>query len=179
VPYAGHALQVRFSYVLDGLGYYDGIGNGSSLVIGWHFDDISFTDTEELTAPVVQDVAATQFTFTPTQIGSYALDARAQVYGAFLLEWGPIQRVDAIDAPPPSVQFTGQPTVSTGQVRIDFTVTNYRSGLTFGLLKTMALPGGWAADTNATFETVVPDSAFRVTAPTGAAAQAFYRLLVN
>src|SRR5207244_6099173 len=119
----------RFSFNFSSGSYY----TGSSA--GWFIDDISFSNTEELTSPVVTDIASgTNFTFSPTEVVDYALDARAQVYGQYYLEWGPIKRVTAIVAPVPTLQFSGSPSVSGNQVQIDFNVTNYRAGVTFLLL---------------------------------------------
>jgi len=38
-----------------------------------------------------------------------------------------------VSAPPPAIQIVSKPTVSAGQVQADFTVTNYRTGMTFQL----------------------------------------------
>ena len=73
-----------------------------------------------------------------------ALDVRAQVYGQYYLEWGPIKRVTAAVVLNPIVQFNGSPSVSANQVQIDFGVTNYRTNLVFQLLQASDLAGTWA-----------------------------------
>ena len=175
--YAGRTITVRFSYnYVVGLSFY----NQSDPGFGWYIDDISFSNTEELTNPVVTDIASgTNFTFSPTQTGDYALDARAQVYGQYYLEWGPIKRVTAIVSAVPTLQFSGTTSVSGNQAQIDFNVTNYRAGMTFQLLTASDLSEGWTTNSSASFQTVVPNSQFRVTTSTGGVSKMFYRILSN
>ena len=171
--YAGRSLRVRFNYHHSGGSYYPATDAG----VGWHFDDLSFTDTEELTDPASTDVPnGANFTFAPAQAGDYALDTRAEVYDEFFLEWGPIKRVTAITAVPPVLTLVGSPTFANNQVQIEFGVTNYRTGLTFRLHRTAVLAGPWDPDNAATFEEIVAGSRFRVTAATRGTSQEFYRV---
>ena len=143
-------------------------------------DDISFSNTEELTSPVVTDIASgTNFTFSPTAVVDYALDARAQVYGQYYLEWGPIKRITAIVAAVPTLQFSGTPSVSGNQVQIDFNVTNYRDGMTFLLLNASDPGGTWTTNSSAVIQTNLANSSFRVTTSTGGASKMFYRVQSN
>ena len=175
--YAGRTVTIRFRYdYVLGLSFYDQSNPGA----GWYIDDISFSNTEELTSPVVMTVpSGTNFTFVPAQAGDYALDARAQVYGQFYLEWGPAKRVTATAVASPIVRFSGVPSLSGSQVRIDFDVTNYRTGMSFQLLKTADVGGAWSPDSSATLQTIVANSTFRFITPTGAANRTFYRLEAN
>jgi hypothetical protein len=173
--WAGRTLQVRFAYESTGSRFPQTTSD-----VDWVFDDRSFSDTEELSSPVITDVpAGTSFVFSPTQTGGYALDVRAQVYSQYYLEWGPIKRLDAVVAATPSVQFTGSPSVAGTEVQIDFDVTNHRPDLTFELLKSPTLPGTWTTDPAAAFQTIVAGSKFRATTSTGGASQSFYRLSVK
>jgi hypothetical protein len=174
--WAGRTVQIRFAYEYTTGTYFP----QTSSDVGWVFDDISFTGTEELSGAVVADVpSGTDFVFNPAQTGSYGLAVRAQVYGQFYLEWGPVKRVDAAVAAVPSVQFTGAPLVSGNQVQIDFEVTDYRAGLAFELLTAATVTGTWSTDSAATFQTVVAGSRFRATTSNAGRAQSFYRLSVN
>ena len=175
--FAGRSILVRFNYqYLNNSSRFPQSDPG----VGWYIDDISFSNTEELTNPILTTVSSgTNFTFAPTQTGDYALDARAQVYGQYYLEWGPIKRVTAVASAVPSVQFRGTPSVSGNQVQIDFSVTNYRAGMTFLLLNASDLGAGWTTNSSASFQTVVPNSKFRLTTSTGGASKTFYRVQSN
>ena len=175
--YVGRTIVVRFRYdYVIGFSFYPSANTG----VGWYIDDISFSNTEELTAPVITDLSSgTGFNFVPAQPGDYGLDVRAQVYSRYYLEWGPIKRITAAAVALPSLQFNGRPTVTGNQVQIDFDVTNYRTGMTFQLLKSPDLPGTWATDGAATFQTVVANTKFRVTTSTGGTGRTFYRLQGN
>ena len=107
------------------------------------------------------------------------MDARAQLYGQYYLEWGPIKRVAAVLTAVPTLQFSGTPSVSGNQAQIDFNVTNYRAGMTFQMLSASDLGGAWTTNSSASFQTVVPNSQFRVTASTGGASKMFYRIQSN
>jgi hypothetical protein len=103
------------------------------------------------------------FNWNPSAEGDYALDARAQVFGEFWAEWGPIQPVTAIiDSLPPVLRFLGPPAMGAGQIEIEFEVENFRTGLSFELLRAPGVDTDWTVDNNATFEIVTPDSRFRV-----------------
>ncbi len=175
--FAGRTITVRFRYdYVVGFFFYPSANSG----FGWYIDDITFSNTEELTVPVIADLSSgTNFNFVPTQSGVYGLDVRAQIYGRYYLEWGPVKRITAVTVASPTVQFSGRPTVSGTQAQIDFDVTNYRAGMTFQLL-TASNPGGtWTTNNSASFQTIVPNSKFRVTAPTGGASKMFYRIQSN
>ena len=171
IAFADRTIQVRFSFNFSSGSYYTGA------TAGWFIDDISFSNTEELTNPVITAVpSGTNFNFVPAQAGDYALDVRAQVYGQYYLEWGPIKRVTAAVVLNPIVQFNGSPSVSGNQVQIDFDVTNYRANLVFQLLQASDVAGTWTVDTSALIQT---NPVFRVTTSTGGASKMFYRLQVN
>ena len=173
----GRTITVRFGYdYVLGLSFY----NQSDPGFGWYLDDISFSGTEELTNPVVTNIApGTSFYFVPAQAGDYSLDVRAQVYDRYYLEWGPAKRVTAILAAVPMLQFSGTPAVSGNQVQIDFTVSNYRSDMFFQLLSAPDPGGAWTPTTITSLQTVVPNSKFRLTTSTGGASKMFYRVQSN
>lgn len=173
---AGRSILIRFNYHYDGDTYYFQSDPG----VGWYIDNISFSNTEELTGPVITSVSSgTAFGYVPGQAGDYGLDVRAQVYGRYYLEWGPVKRVTASAAAPAAVQLNGTPTVSAGQVQIDFDVANYRPGMTFQLFQSADLSAGWTQDGAAAFQTLVANSKFRVTTSTAGAPRTFYRVQAN
>jgi hypothetical protein len=175
--FAYRTVMIRFRYdYLIGFSFYPSADPG----YGWYIDDLSFSNTEELTSPLVNPApSGTNFTWVATQAGDYALDARAQVYGQFYLEWGPAKRVTATAVASPIVRFSSVPSLSGGQARIDFDVTNYRTGMSFQLLKTADMGGAWSPDSSAAIQTLVANSKFRFTTPTGGANRAFYRIQAN
>jgi len=171
--YIGRSILVRFRYVHTGGSYYYQTSSG----MGWYLDSISFSNTEELTNSVTSDVlAGNAFVFSPTQATNYGLQVRAEVYDDFYLEWGPVKRVTATASLPPVMQFAGGPSVVGNQVQMEFTVANYRTGMTFHLLKASSPQGSWSIDPSASFQTVIPNARFRATTTTGGASRAFYRV---
>jgi hypothetical protein len=170
--FAGRPIRLRFRYDYLGGSYY----NQTESSVGWCFDDIAFTDTEELTGSVVTDVAAgTGFTFVPEAAAAYALAVRTKVYGQFFVEWGPALRVTAGNYAVPVLTLK-TPSVQGGQVQVEFQVANYRSGLILGLMRAPAPNGPWSTDTQAVLTTVVPNSTFRFTTPLGASTAACFRV---
>ena len=101
--YAGRSLHMRLRYALTGSESYP----QTDYYVGWLIDDISFTDTEELTSMALSDVTSdTSFHFMPALLTNYALQVRAHLDTDFYLEWGPIKRVTAV---PQGLLFCGPP----------------------------------------------------------------------
>lgn len=174
--FVGRSILVRFDYDYTGDSRFPQTDSG----VGWYIDDISFTNTEELTNPVITDViSGTSFAFTPSQVGDYALDVRAEVQDGYFLEWGTVSRVTASVSATPVLTITSAPVLSGGQVQIDFDVGNYQAGMSFQLWKASDLSGTWAVDGAASFQPLVPNARFRATAPIGVASQGFYRVRSN
>jgi hypothetical protein len=128
----------------------------------------------------VNDVpSGTSFVFTPTSTGNHSLRVRARIANR-LLGWGPAKVVNVSTAASQmSLQFSSTAMVSGNQVQLDFDVTNYRAGAVFQLLKASDPAGSWNPDNSATLQTLVANSRFRFTTPTGGAGQSFYRLSAN
>ncbi len=90
--YEGRTLLLRFSYDLSSGPYYPQSSSG----VGWYFDDLTWTNTDEATQSVVTPVGSgLSFPFTPPAAGPYALQARGLVAGLYPLEWSPIVEVQA------------------------------------------------------------------------------------
>jgi hypothetical protein len=176
--FASRSILVRFAYLLEGTSFFNQID--TSPLVGWAIDDISFTNSEELSNSTIATVASgTNFNFAPAQVGDYALDVRAQVYGQYYLEWGPTKSVTASTALPMSLAITGSPVISGNQVQIDFDVTNFQAGTAFQLLKATDVAATLTVDGSASFQTIIANSRFRVTTSTGGAPQTFYRVRTN
>ncbi len=91
--FTGRSVVVRFAYTYDNSTYYY---SGSSTGTGWYIDDIGFSNCDELTASTLTDLATTAASATPASPGSYALEIRPVVFGAFYLDWGPAKLFAAV-----------------------------------------------------------------------------------
>jgi len=165
-------LQLRFNYTYtSGFTYYP-VQPG---VVGWYLDDIVITNTEVWTVVATNSTTTTNFTFNPSQATNYNLNVRAYIFTEFPLDWGPVKNVVATtSAPPPVIVLSRQPDVTSGQVRLDFTVTSGASA-TFKLLQADQVSGPWTTNGSATLTTNVPGSSYRFTTPL-TAAKRFYRV---
>ncbi len=77
---------------------------------------------------------------------------------------------------PPVLQVVASPTVSGGQLQLDFSVANYQTGMTFQLWKAIDSTGTWTQDNLASLQNLVPNSRFRFTTSTGGSDRNFYRV---
>ena len=173
--YAGHILRVRFVYAYSNGFFYN---NGSGL--GVYFDNITVIDAQQASGTSVINLSSSQsFSFVPTATNDYLLAVRAKI-NTRVLPWGPGVQVDvAASTAPATLQLVGPPLISGSQVQLNFTVANFRSGMTFQLLRAPDLNGGWTPDGAASLQTLVPNSQFRFTTSLGAGTVAFFRIKSN
>ncbi len=101
------------------------------------------------------------------------LKVRAQLPGR-TLNWGPALRVTVVTPAP--ILVLSNPTLTGNQFQLDFTVSNYHSGMTFQLLKSSDVGGAYGVDGLASFQTLIPNSQFRAITSTGGAARLFYKI---
>ncbi len=169
--YAGSSIQIRFIYEFVSGSYF----NQTSTGVGLYLDDIAVSNADQLLYPTTSNTPfGTSFAFCPTNAADYLLFVRAQI-NTRTLNWGPALRVSAT-LPPPIIQLTNRPVLTGSQIQIDFTVTNYRTGMTFQLWRASDLSANWTLDGTASFSTLIPNSRFRATASTGGAARMFYKV---
>ena len=168
--YAGLVAQFRFVYSFSAGSYYlPGTG------VGLYLDDIGISSASQAVVQTINTVpAGNSFAFYPTNAGNYLLQVRAHI-GSRALPWGPADAITAT-VPPPVISLAGRPAVAGSQVQIDFSVSNYRAGMTFQLWKASDPAGAWAQDSSATLQTLVANSQFRFTTSTGGATKTFYRV---
>lgn len=165
--YAGKNILLRFDYdIASGGNYYVGAAPNE----GWCLENIVVTNTSQLVNLATNATASTNFTFTPTQTGSYALFASAVIFNQFPVGWGPVDQITAVSIP---VITLNTPVVSGSQVQLNFTVSG--SASTFKLLQENQLNGSWITNSVATFTTNVPGSSYRFTTTNGTATK-FYRI---
>ncbi len=170
-PFIGAQTRIRFMYDFTGGSYYPQTSAG----VGFYIDNITVSNARFLTGSVTNTVASgTSFSFTPSSATNYLLSARARLPGR-VLNWGPSLELSATP-PPPSLQLASKPALQGGQVQVDFSVSNYRSGMTFQLYKATAPNGSWNLDSTATLQALVPNTQFRFTTSAGSASQTFYRV---
>jgi len=167
--YAGQLTLVRFNYVYPGSGTYF-FNNGPA--IGWCIENIVVTNVQQVVGMVTNSTASTNFIFTPTQAGNYALSAAPVLFTQFPLGWGPFKLVNAIANPNPVIVL-GQPELTSNQMLLNFTVSGPAS--TFHLLQTTQLNTPWTTNTTAPFTTNSLGSSYRYTA-TNSAPMTFYRV---
>ena len=171
--YSGQVVQVRFVYAFSSGSYFPGPTG-----VGLYLDNIAVSNAQQVTGSVTNNVSSgTSFSFTPTAITNYLLAVRPQI-GTRTLAWGPAVQVGVAVAAP-LIQLVSQPVVSSGQVQIDFTVGNYKPGMTFQLLKSSDLQMTWTADSSAKLDILVANSKFRFTSSSGGAQRLFFKVKSN
>jgi len=163
--YTGNIAVLRFNYHIGVGSYYYQTSAG----VGWYIDDIVITNAEIGTVSGTNATATTNFTFNPSQSGTYNLEVQALIFTEFPLGWGPAKEVNVM----PAIML-GMPVVTNGQVRLDFTVTS-NSAATFKLLQVDQLGAAWITNTGATLTTNVPGSSYRFTTTVGPSKR-FYRI---
>ncbi len=168
--FAGQGIRIRFIYAVSGsfFPYPQGVP------VGWYIDNIAFNNVDEATAPMVSNVANTNFVFTASQSGAYLLEAAAQLYG-HVLNYGPAKTV--IATLQPVVRIDSITMILPNQARIDFQVL---SGLpsVFQIETADEVNGPWSVDSAVTVQTVIPGSRYTVLTAPALATRHFYRVRV-
>ncbi len=108
--WAGRAVSIRFRYLHAGGSFFPQTTAG----IGWYLDDIVVTGAEELTQPLDASTSGLSFDLTPALATNLALLVRAELFGAYPLEWGPAARVIAAGPNNPPVAACRNVTVAAG-----------------------------------------------------------------
>jgi uncharacterized protein YkwD len=99
--YAGRTLRLRFAYTVDlsGVAYTADPSN----TVGWFIDNVALTGVQVASANVPVSVASgSTFSYTPSAVGAFVLQARPVLFGAYPLEWGPAARLTAFTAGDPA-----------------------------------------------------------------------------
>ncbi|MDB6037198.1 MAG: hypothetical protein JWM99_1039, partial [Verrucomicrobiales bacterium] len=172
-PYAGKLIQIRFVYDIS-----SGTFTFAASGYGWYIDEISFTNVEELTNPLITGAGnQTSFGFAPSVAADYTLEVRAQL-ASRLLPWGPIKSITAIPGPP-VVHLSEIKSLARGMVEIDFSL-DIGTNTSFTL---QSAPGVTTPSANWTAEVATTTSTgaktFRFVLPRTDPSTRFYRVLVN
>ena len=166
--FVGQLTLLRFNYSFTSGSYYPQIDP----MVGWCLENIVVTNVQQIVGLATNSTGTTNFTFTPTQAGNYALAAAPVLFTQFPLGWGPFKLVTVVTNPT-SVIVLGQPVLTNNQVLLNFTISGPAS--TFHLLQTTQLNTSWTTNTTATFTTNIPGSSYRFTATNNSSLR-FYRV---
>jgi uncharacterized protein YkwD len=165
---AGASVLLRFNYDVGFGTYYP----QAQADVGWHFDDITISNAEQLLTPVTNAIAGANFQFNPPQAGNYNLEARGVIFTDFPLDWGPTKQVLAVTTSGPVITIN-KISVSNNQTKVDFALQS-GSAATYKLLTTTQPSGTWSTDTVAVLSTNAPGSYRFTTTPSNNVR--FYRI---
>ena len=170
-PYAGSLAQVRFVYdITGGGGYFPQTTAG----VGLYIDSISISNAEQTVGFTTNTTASgCSFPILPSATNSIAMNVRPRISGR-TLDWGPLLVVPVV-APPPFIQLL-PPVINASQIQVDFTVANYRAGMSFQLWKTTSPTGTWTQDSSATLSTITSGVRYRETTTSAGTNRWIYRI---
>jgi hypothetical protein len=165
---AGKQTLLRFNYAFTGGEYWPYSDNDT----GWDIEKITVTNALQITGQATNNTASTNFNFTPTQAGPYALFAEPVLFSQFPVAYGPPAQVTAVSS---SVITLATPVVSSNAVQLNFTVAAGLTG-TYELLQTTNVATPWTTNIAAVFATNTPGTSYRFTATNNHAARTFYQV---
>jgi len=168
--YVGVPILLRFNYAFTGGEYWPYSDNDT----GWDLESLVVTNAQQYINPTTNATAGTNFVFTPTQAGNYALQAAPVIFTQFPLAFGPYKGVVVTAATNPTIVLN-PPVLTNKQVLLNFTVNNL-TNVTYHLLQATQLnTASWTTNTTAAFTTNLLNSSYRFTATNNSAPQ-FYRV---
>ena len=165
--FVGKPALLRFNFDFSTGSWFYQIDN----YVGWCIENVVVTNCQQLLNLTTNLTSTTNFVFTPTQTGSYVMQARGVIFTEFPLDAGPSKQVTAILGAP--VITLSNLVVGGGQVKINFNVVGAAS--TFHLLQVNQLGGTWTTNGSATLTTNVPGSSYQFTTTNGPTMR-FYRV---
>jgi hypothetical protein len=157
---AGQPTMLRFNYnfFYASNGYYS-FYPASDPYIGWCIESIEITNAFQLTSQTTNSTTSTNFTFTPSQAGPYALYAEPVLFTQFPVSYGPPYQVTAVA---PTGITMNDPVLSGSSLQLNFTVAGGLSG-TYMLLQTTNAKSAWTTNSSATFTTNTAGTSYRFT----------------
>ena len=168
--FVGQPTLLRFNFSFTGGNYYPQSDN----YIGWCLENILVTNTEQIIQTTTNSTASTNFVFTPTQSGSYILQAAPVIFSQFPLNFGPAELISVTASTNPVIVMN-QPVLTNRQALLNFTVNNLPNA-TFHLLQATQLNiASWTTNTAAVFTTNILNNSYRFTATNNSALR-FYRI---
>ncbi len=92
--YAGRTIRVRFLFGIEVSG--SAFTADATNTVGWFLDNIAMVNVQTATATAPISVASgSTFTMTPAALGPFIVQARAVLFRAYPLEWGPLAQLTA------------------------------------------------------------------------------------
>jgi hypothetical protein len=167
--FAGQTIRIRFVYDFSLGSYYSAASE-----VGWYIDDIGFSNTDVISNSVITESSTTSFQFSPQQIATYGLQARAKT-GHDFLPWGPITFVQSAAAAL-EIGFSGITKLADGSFDLNFNVLAGTAPAAFKLQAKVSITDAWANRT-ATVETI-SSTQFRIHVPAAASGEKarFFRI---
>jgi hypothetical protein len=153
--YAGQLTLLRFNFAFTGGGYYPQSDN----YVGWNIEDFAVTNVQQQAVSIID---TSNFTFTPTQSGTYYFQAQPVIFSQFPLGFGPLKQVTVTTTPAITMN---APVLTNNQILLNFNVINIANitPATFSLLQANTLRSGWITNTTAIFTTNTAGSSYRFT----------------
>jgi len=156
--YSGQEILLRFNYDFDPPYEYF-VGNDPFL--GWQIANISVTNVGVQVMTTTNTPLSTNFTFTPTQPGTYVLQVVPLIFTEFPIDSGPPKAVTVVSSSTPTIVMSA-PRLANNEVLLNFTLTS-GTAANFQLLQATQINGGWTTNTTAAFTTNVPGLSYRFT----------------
>jgi hypothetical protein len=167
--YLGKTIRVRFGFTVTGVH-----AVSTDVNVGWLFDDIQFSNTQEIVNSQNLPVVGTTFQFQPEVIGDFCLQARAKT-GHDFLDWGPLLAVRSTPASgAPQLNVTVTKTTG-GPFQLDVNVTAGTTPSKLTLESRDNLNTGWQNET-LTFQPISSTLFRAAPAPPNTGPTRFYRV---
>jgi hypothetical protein len=169
---ANQEFSVRFLYQITGSYFQQ-----ADSAVGWHIDDITFSDADEILDHTTADVpAGTAFSFRSPAAGVYLLSVRPIISGR-AMPWGTALTVSAAVGSPP-LQIVAIQVSGTAGVLVDFS-TGSGSAQSFQVQGASDPAGPWTTEAGATFENGADPNTRRAHVATSSASRRFFRVVAQ
>lgn len=175
--YVGRPVMLRFMYEVEGYGTYWKPDGGAS---GWFIDNISLSNTQELTGHGTSTIsqAAGSFLFTPTSTAPRSLAVQSVGWTDYPLDYGTILGISPLNAPP-VITILGT-NIANGNLNIHFQVENLPASPSWKLMANSSPGGDYAQQNDATFQVIdATAKQYRYALPLGNEPTRFFRVEVQ
>lgn len=173
--FAGNAAQFRFAYLfIPPSNQQVPLYTGNNVDLGWLFDGIEFTSTQEVINEEISSATNGTIQFTPETVGDFSLQARART-GHEFLEWGPAFAVRTVPASGPPEIHLSITHAAAGLVEVNAELTAGAAPQSLVVEKRAALNDAWQTDP-ASVQGAGPNRYRASVAPPAGARTQFYRL---
>ena len=172
--FANREFSVRFVYEFTGGGFFAETDAG----VGFYVDDIAFEGSDELLGATVTEASPdASFTFTPPELGPFALRVRPKI-GERLLPWGAFKFVTAQAGSTLSVTLTSIERLADGRLQFRFSVVNPGSG-EYHVQGAPDILGPWSDEDGASIVPSESTESLQAIIPPPAGPQRFYKIVAD